>query len=125
MNRKINNIEEELAKTQLSAAALSMYLDVNESTISKWKSHIEEPAIKTLDEVGGVLEVNNSKLLIDNGRTKTGLADALQKKYKELLKKGIEKKVQSQDSNGNPRMVNNPEFVKALQNFVADYKKER
>lgn len=92
MSRKINNIGEELRKTNLSAAALALYLNVNESTISKRKSHTEEPAIKTLDDVGEVLEVSNTKLIIDNKRVQTGLADALQKKYKELLKKGIEKK---------------------------------
>lgn len=124
MGRKINNIEEELSKTKLTAAALALYLDVNESTISKWKSHTEEPAIKTVDDVGEILEVNNAKLLIDNKRTKTGLADALQYKYKELLKQGIQKKVQSTNSRGELIMVNNPEFVKALRDFVEDYKKK-
>lgn len=125
MSRKINNIEEELGKTKLTAAALALYLDMNESTISKWKSHTEEPAIKTVDDVGEILEVNNAKLLIDNKRTKTGLADALQRKYKELLKQGIEKKVQSTNSKGEPIMVNNPEFVQALRDFVTAYKKEK
>lgn len=125
MSRKINNIGEELRKTNLSAAALALYLNVNESTISKWKSHTEEPAIKTLDDVGEVLEVSNTKLIIDNKRVQTGLADALQKKYKELLKKGIEKKVASKDSKGRPIMVNNPEFIQALRDFVKDYKENQ
>ncbi|MBL1407513.1 hypothetical protein [Sphingobacterium faecale] len=124
MGRRINNIEEELGKTKLTAAALALYLDINESTISKWKSHTEEPAIKTVDDVGEVLEVNNGKLLIYNERTQTGLADALQNKYKELLKQGIEKKVLSKNSKGNPIMVNNPVFVQALQIFVTQHKKK-
>jgi len=122
MSKKINNVKEELGKTNLSAAALALYLDVNESTISKWKSHIEEPAIKSLDDIGGVLEVDNSALLLKNNRVKTGLADALQAKYKELIKQGIAKKVQGKDSKGNTIMINNPEFVKALQDFVTDYR---
>lgn len=124
MSRKINNVKEELEKTKLSAAALALYLNVNESTVSKWKSHIEEPGIKSLDDIGEVLEVDNSALLLSNNRVGTGLADALQTKYKELIKQGMAKKVESNDSKGNPVMVNNPEFVKALQDFVAEYKKK-
>lgn len=123
MGKKINNIKEELGKTKLSAAALALYLDVNESTISKWKTHTEEPALKTLDEVGDVLEVDNSNLLLKNNRVKTGLADALQAKYKALTKEGIAKKIEGKDSKGNTIMVNNPKFVKALRDFVDEYRK--
>ena len=119
----INNIKEELKKTKLSAAALALYLDVNESTISKWKSNIEEPAIKSLNNVGEVLEVDNSKLLLQNNRVKTGLADALQEKYKSLIKDGLSKKIETKDAKGTKVMINNPVFVKELRDFVVDYKK--
>lgn len=122
---KINNLRRELNNTKLQVAALALLLDVNESTVSKWNSNIEEPSLKRLNEIGEVLEVSNTKLIIDNKRVQTGLADALQKKYKELLKEGIEKKVASKDSKGRPIMVNNPEFIQALRDFVEDYKKTK
>lgn len=125
MSKKINNIKKELGKTSLSVAALALYLDVNESTVSKWNSNIEEPAIKSLDSIGEVLEVNNSKLLHDNNREKSGLADAIQLKYKELLKEKVPKKIESKDAKGNKIMVNNPEMVKALREFVERYKKTK
>lgn len=124
MSKKVNNLKEVLEKSKLSAAALALYLDINESTISKWKSHTEEPAIKSLDDIGDVLEVDNSSLLLNNNRVKTGLAEALQLKYKELLKGEMAKKIETTDSKGNKIMVNNPEFVKALRDFVAEYKKK-
>ncbi len=122
MSKKINNVKEELDNTKLSAAALALYLDVNEGSVSKWKSNIEEPAIKTLDQIGEVLEVENAKLLRSNNRSKTGLADALQEEYKQLIKKGVQKKIESKDLKGKKIMINNPEFVKALQEFVVKYK---
>lgn len=125
MSKKINNIKGELDNTKLSAAALALYLDVNEGSVSKWKSNTEEPAMKTLDQIGDVLEVENANLLHTNNRSKTGLADALQEKYKELIKKGLEKKIESKDSNGKKIMINNPKFVKALQEFVAKYKNKK
>lgn len=122
MSKKINNVKEELDNTKLSAAALALYLDVNEGSVSKWKSNIEEPALKTLDQIGEVLEVENAKLLRSNNRSKSGLADALQEEYKQLIKKGVQKKIESKDLKGKKIMINNPEFVKALQEFVAKYK---
>jgi len=116
MSKKINNVKEELDNTKLSAAALALYLDVNEGSVS------EEPALKTLDQIGEVLEVENAKLLRSNNRSKSGLADALQEEYKQLIKKGVQKKIESKDLKGKKIMINNPEFVKALQEFVAKYK---
>lgn len=124
MSKSINNIKEELAKTSLQVTALALYLDVNESTISKWNSNIEQPSLKRLDEVGNVLEANNIKLIKSVEREPTGLADALQREYKRLLKSGLSKKVKGKDKNGNEIEINNPEFVKALRDFVAKYRQE-
>lgn len=124
MAKKINNIRQELGRTSLQVTALALFLDVNESTVSKWNSNIEQPSLKRLDEVGDILETDNANLVISKDRKYTGLADALQKEYKRLLKSGLAKKVRSTDKNGNEIEVNNPAFVSALRNFVADYKKE-
>lgn len=124
MSKSINNIKEELAKTSLQVTALALYLDVNESTVSKWNSNIEQPSLKRLDEVGNVLEANNIKLIMSVEREPTGLADALQREYKRLLKLGLPKKVKGKDKNGDEIEINNPEFVKALRDFVVKYKQE-
>lgn len=122
MSRKINNIREELKKADLSAAALALYLDVNESTVSKWNINVEEPGLKSLDQIGEVLEVDNSKLFHANHRVNTGLAAALQQRYKKLLKEKLPRKIEGKDSNGKKIRINNPEFVSALQDFVKDYR---
>ncbi|WP_400260769.1 hypothetical protein ACFX5U_11635 [Sphingobacterium sp. SG20118] len=49
---------------------------------------------------------------------------ALQKEYKHLLKYGMSQKIKTPDKEGNLKEVNNPGFVKALQDFVKAYKKE-
>lgn len=124
MAKKINNIRKELDNKSLQVTALALYLDVNESTVSKWNSNIEQPSLKRLDEIGDVLEINNTNLVISTDRKPTGLADALQKEYKRLLKSGLAKKVRDTDKKGNEIEKNNPAFVSALQNFVADYKQK-
>lgn len=120
---KINNLRQELNNTKLQVTALALLLDVNESTVSKWNSNIEEPSLKRLDEIGEILETDNRNLLIAKPREKAGLANALQAEYKRLLKSGLPKKVNAKNQEGNTIKINNPEFVKALRNFVAEYKK--
>ena len=122
---KINNLRRELNNTKLQVAALALLLDVNESTVSKWNSNIEEPSLKRLNEIGEVLEIDNRNLLAPTNRRKTGLTDALQLEYKRLLKDGLSKKIDIKDQEGNIKKVNNPEFVKALREFVEEYKGKR
>lgn len=122
MSKKINNIREELGQTSLQVTALALYLDVNESTVSKWNSNIEQPSLKRLDEIGDVLETNNTKLVASVDRKSTGLADDLQNEYKRLLKSGLPKKVKGYDKHGNEIEINNPIFVKAMRDFVEKYK---
>lgn len=124
MSKKINNIGENIKGSPLQVAALALYLDVDDTTISKWNSNIAQPSLKRLDEVGEILEVNNTRLINSIERKPTGLADALQKEYKRLLKTGLSKKIKGQDKNGNEIEVNNPVFVKALRDFVAKYREK-
>src|SRR5690606_19592939 len=122
MSKKINNIKEAIKDSPLQVIALALYLDVDDTTISKWNSNTAQPSLKRLDKVGDVLEINNRDLIQDKRRKSTGLADALQREYKRLLKLGLPKKVKGKDKNGNEIEINNPEFVKALRNFVMEYK---
>ena len=123
MSKKINKIKEAIKDSSLQVVALSLYLDLDDTTISKWNSNISQPSLKRLDELGEILEVDNIDLLQSNPRKSTGLATALQNEYKRLLKAGLPTKIQLSDVNGDTKEINNPEFVKALQEFVFNYRK--
>jgi len=123
MSKKINNIKEAIKDSPLQVIALALYLDVDDTTISKWNSNTAQPSLKRLDEVGEILEIDNTKLIQSIPRVSTGLAGALQKEYKRLLKNGMVTKIKVVDDNGEHKEVNNPEFVKALRDFVERYRR--
>lgn len=125
MTKKINNIKKSLSASSLQVKVLALYLDMDDTTISKWNSNTAQPSLKRLDEVGEVLEVNNLELIESIPRESTGLADALQNEYKRLFKEGFKTKIKVSDESGGLKEINNPEFVKALQDFVSAYKKEK
>lgn len=124
MTKKINNLKKILKSTPLQVKALALYLDMDDTTISKWNSNTAQPSLKRLDEVGEILEVNNLDLIASLPRKSTGLAEALQNEYKRLLKSGMIVKIKKTNDKGELKEVNNPEFVKALQDFVTEYKKK-
>ena len=124
MSKKINNIKEAIKDSPLQVIALALYLDVDDTTISKWNSNTAQPSLKRLDEVGEILEIDNTELIQSIPRVSTGLAEALQKEYKRLLKSGMVTKTKVADDNGDLKEINNPEFVKALQDFVTEYRKK-
>lgn len=123
MVKKINNIKKAIKDSSLQVVALALYLDLDDTTISKWNSNTAQPSLKRLNEVGEILEVDNIDLIQSISRESTGLAIALQNEYKRLLKTGMSIKIKIADNNGEIKEVNNPEFVKALQEFVTDYRK--
>ena len=123
MTKKINNIKKAIKDSSLQVVALALYLDLDDTTISKWNSNTAQPSLKRLNEVGEILEVDNIDLIQSISRDSTGLATALQSEYKRLLKNGMSIKIKISNNNGEIKEVNNPEFVKALQEFVTDYRK--
>lgn len=123
MSKKINDIAKAIKDSPLQVAALALYLDVDDTTISKWNSNIAQPSLKRLNNVGEILEVENKDLLSSQSRKQTGLAAALQGEYKRLLSIGLTKKVIVKDNNGGSSEVNNPEMVKRLREFVNDFKR--
>lgn len=123
MTKKINNVKKAIKDSSLQVVALALYLDIDDTTISKWNSNTAQPSLKRLNEVGEILEVDNIDLIQSIPRESTGLATALQNEYKRLLKTGISTKIKISYNNGEIKEVNNPEFVKALQEFVTDYRK--
>lgn len=124
MSKKMNDIAKAIKDSPLQVAALALYLDVDDTTISKWNSNIAQPSLKRLNEVGEILEVDNKQLLSSEPRKQTGLAAALQVEYKRLLSTGLTKKVTIKDENGNNKEVNNPKMVEALRDFVERYRKK-
>lgn len=125
MSKKINNIGNAIKKSPLQVAALALYLDIDDTTISKWNSNVAQPSLKRLDEVGDILEVDNVDLIQSVSRSSTGLAEALQQEYKRLLRTGMPKKIKLKVENGEYREINNPAFVKALRDFADNYKKNK
>ncbi|MCS3554220.1 MULTISPECIES: hypothetical protein [unclassified Sphingobacterium] len=124
MADKINKIGASIKSSKLQVAALALYLDIDDTSISKWNSNKAQPSLKRLNAVGEILEIDNLELINSIPRVSTGLAEALQHEYKRLLKSGMPQKVKAPDKDGNLKEVNNPEFVKALQDFVIAYKNE-
>ncbi|RBQ02195.1 hypothetical protein [Pedobacter miscanthi] len=122
MSDKINNIAKSVKNSPLQVAALALYLDVDDTTISKWNSNIAQPSLKRLNELGEILEVDNKELLTSQSRKQTGLPAALQSEYKRLLATGLTKKIKVTDSEGGYKEVNNPEMVTKLREFVNNYK---
>lgn len=122
MTKKINNLKNALSSSTLQVKALALYLDMDDTTISKWNSNTAQPSLKRLNEVGEILEVNNLELIASVQRKSTGLADALQNEYKRLLKTGMLAKIKKPNDTGELKEINNHEFVKALQDFATDYK---
>jgi transcriptional regulator with XRE-family HTH domain len=122
MEEKINKIGAAIKSSKLQVAALALYLDIDDTSISKWNSNKAQPSLKRLNEVGEILEINNIDLLYSIPRVSTGLAEALQIEYKRLLKSGMPQKIKAADKDGNLKEVNNQAFVKALQDFVIAYK---
>ena len=122
MTKKINNIKKALFSSGLQVKALALYLDMDDTTISKWNSNIAQPSLKRLDEVGEILEVDNVNLIQSIPRESTGLAVELQNEYKRLLKTGMLAKIKKTNEMGELKEVNNPVFVKALKDFVSEYK---
>lgn len=125
MSKKINDIAKAIKDSPLQVAALALYLDVDDTTISKWNSNIAQPSLKRLNEVGEILEVDNKDLLKSLPRKQTGLPAALQVEYKRLLSSGLTKKVIVKDDNGSNKEVNNPEMVKRLREFAERYRNNR
>jgi len=125
MTKKLNNIGQAIKSSKLQVAALALYMDVDDTSISKWNSNKAQPSFKRLNEVGEILEIDNLELINSTPRISTGLPEALQNEYKRLLKSGMSQKVKAHDKDGNLKEINNPDFVKALQNFVVNYKKSK
>lgn len=119
--KKLNNIKIKTKEAGATSVLLSVLLDVNSSTVSGWNSNSTQPSLVIVDELADFLEFSNSEFIVSTKRYKTGLAKATQKEYKRLIDSGVVQKVPSNDGNGTE--MNNPILVKAIRDFVSEYKK--
>src|SRR5690606_41992491 len=110
MTKKINNIKKALFSSGLQVKALALYLDMDDTTISKWNSNTAQPSLKRLDEVGEILGVDNSNLIQSIPRVSTGLAIDLQNEYKRLIKTGMLAKIKKTNEMGDFNAGNSAEL---------------
>lgn len=123
--KHINKIKEITRSKGASSRLLSLWVNVDYTTVSQWNSNNYQPSSDKLNEIGELLEVDNRDLLISQNRVDTGLAKALQMELDRLHK--IEKipyEVDKKDSKtGKVIKVNNPKLMKALREFAKKYNK--
>lgn len=123
--KKLNNIKNKTKEAGATSILLSVLFDLNASTVTNWNSNAAQPPLSIINEIADFLEVSNHDLIVSKERKSTGLAKATQKEFKRLLASGISHKVPSKDKKGKSIEINNPELVKALRDFVKDYKENQ
>jgi len=104
-----------------------LWVDVDYTTVSRWSSNMYQPNDENLTKVGELLQRDNRDLLDSQGRKDTGLAIALEKELKRLIKvENIPYEVEKfDDKKGKIVKVNNPELIKKLKVFANSYSKKK
>lgn len=123
--KSINRIKDAAANAGASNRLISLWTDVNYTTVSGWNANTSQPSEDNLNEIGELLQIDNRDLLAAQGRKNTGLTKALEQELKRLHKEeGLPYEVEKLDKKkGINVKVNNPELIKKLREFAARYKK--
>jgi len=121
----INQIKDVAKKAGASSRLISLWVDVDYTTVSGWNSNTSQPSYDNLNEVGKLLQVDNRDLLAGQGRKNTGLTKALEQELKRLHKEeGLPYEVEKLDKKkGKNVKVNNPELIKRLKEFAEGHRK--
>jgi hypothetical protein len=123
-NTNINQIKSITKKAGASSRLVSLWVDVDYTTVSGWNSNTSQPSYENLNEIGELLEEDNGNLLVAQGRIATGLAKALETELKRLHKEEVMPyEIEKVDKKGVKVKVNNPELVKKLREFAEAFKK--
>src|SRR5690606_5522526 len=114
-------------KLGVSSRLISLWVDVDYTTVSNWNSNKYQPSGDNLNQIGELLEQDNRDLLEPQGRQNTGLAKALQAELNRLTKDvGIPYEVEKfSKEKGKNVKVNNPKLIKALKDFAKEYKSNK
>lgn len=121
----INKIKSMTHDKGASSRLVSLWVNVDYTTVSQWNSNNYQPTSDKLNKIGDLLEVDNRDLLEPQNRTDTGLAKALQKELERLHKsENIPYEIeQINETTGRSNKVNNPKLIKALKEFAKNYNK--
>lgn len=122
-NKIVNRIKSVASNKGASSRLLSLWLNVDYTTVSQWNSNTYQPTSDKLNMIGELLQVDNTELLEPQNRIDTGLAKALQDELRRLNK--IEKIPyeieKTNEKTGKSIKVNNPELIKTLKEFAKKY----
>lgn len=123
-SKSMNTIKESTQEAKASTRLLSLWVEVDYTTVSKWNTNKFQPSDENLSKIGELLELDRRDLLASEGRKKTGLAKALQAEMKYLhLNKGIPYEIEHfHPEKKRYVMINNPEMMIALKEFAERYK---
>jgi len=119
----INQIKLITKKVGASSRLVSLWVDVDYTTVSGWNSNTSQPSYENLNEIGELLEEDNGNLLAAQGRITTGLAKALQTELNRLHKEvGMPYEIEKFDKKKGVNVkVNNPELMNRLKEFASKY----
>jgi len=123
--KNINRIKDAADKAGASNRLISLWTDVNYTTVSGWNANTSQPSADNLNEIGELLQVDNRELLASQGRKSTGLTKALEKELKRLHKEeNIPYEVEQLDKKRGVNVkVNNPELIQRLKEFAEGLEK--
>ena len=120
----INKIKSITNDKGISSRLVSLWVNVDYTTVSQWNSNNYQPNSDKLNKIGELLEVDNRDLFEPQNRIDTGLAKALQEELDRLNKsENIPYETeQINETTGKSNKVNNPKLIKALKEFANNYK---
>jgi hypothetical protein len=123
--RSVNRIKKVTKEAGASSRLVSLWVDVDYTTVSNWSSNKYQPNDENLNQIGELLQIDNRELLEPQGRVSTGLAKALQGELRRLHKvEGLPYEIEKFDTKkGKNVKVNNPELIKRLKRFAEVFNK--
>ncbi|TBO42245.1 hypothetical protein [Pedobacter kyonggii] len=126
-SKSVNRIKQVAKEKGASSRLISLWVDVDYTTVSNWSSNKYQPSDEKLNQIGELLQKDNRDLLEPQGRVDTGLAKALEQELKRLhQEEGIPYEIEKLDKKKSVSVkVNNPELVKRLREFAEGYRKNR
>lgn len=126
-SRNVNRIKDVAKQLGASSRLISLWVNVDYTTVSGWNSNTSQPSHENLDQIGELLQKDNRELLEPQNRVNTGLAKALEQELQRLRKvEGTPYEIEKLDlKKGKSVKVNNPELIKALKKFAEKYYMEK
>lgn len=126
-NKTVNRIKHAAKEAGASSRLISLWVDVDYTTVSNWSSNKYQPNDDNLNQIGELLQKDNRDLLEPQGRVDTGLAKALEQELKRLNKEeGIPYEIEQTDIKKRVNIkVNNPELIKRLKVFAEAFKNKK